>query len=87
MARIRCYTRTRPPLPGEFDVPGCYKCIEQEDHSGNWLEIVGKDGEQRRYFARCWGKDADQESIFRTVGVPSVNDCFEGFYSCIFCYG
>jgi hypothetical protein len=86
MSKIKVYVRVRPPLPGEFDTPGCYNCVEMEDVSGNWIQIV-KDGEPKRYFARCWGPNSTQEEVFRTVGVTTVNDVFEGYFGCIFVYG
>ena len=86
MSKIKVYVRVRPPLPKEFDTPGCFNCTEMEDVSGNWIQIK-KDGEPKRYFARVWGPQGTQDECFRTVGVNTVNDVFEGYYGCIFVYG
>ena len=86
MSKIKVYLRVRPSLPGEFDVPGCFNCVELEDVSGNWIKFK-KEGEQIRYFARVWGPQSTQEEMFRTIGVNTVNDVFEGYYGCIFVYG
>ena len=86
MSKIKVYVRIRPPLPGEFDVPGCFQCTECEEVSGNWIQIK-KDGEPKRYFARVWGPGCGQEEAFRVIGISTINDVFEGYYGCIFCYG
>ena len=86
MSNIKVYVRVRPPLLGEFDTPGCFNCTEMEDVSGNWIQIK-KEGEEKRYFARVWGPQSGQEEPFRTIGINTVNDVFEGFYGCIFVYG
>ncbi|ORC92453.1 putative kinesin [Trypanosoma theileri] len=86
MSKIKVYVRVRPPLPGEFDIPGCFDCAELEEISGNWIRIK-KEGERIRYFARVWGPKSTQEEIFRTIGIPTVKDVFEGYHGCIFVYG
>jgi hypothetical protein len=86
MSKIKVYVRVRPALAGEFDVPGCFDCTELEDVSGNWINIK-KDGEPKRYFSRVWGPQSSQEDVFRTIGVSTVSDVFEGYYGCIFVYG
>ncbi|CUG30036.1 kinesin, putative [Bodo saltans] len=86
MSKIKVYVRLRPPLPGEFDTPGCFNCTELEDVSGNWIRIK-KEGEQIRYFARVWGPNSTQEEVFPTIGINTVNDVFEGYYGCVFVYG
>lgn len=86
MSKIKVYVRVRPPLPGEFDQPGCFNCTEMEDVSGNWIQVK-KEGEPKRYFARVWGPGSSQDEMFRTIGINTVCDVLEGFYGCIFVYG
>ena len=80
--------RSRPPSPSlvSLTLPGATIAFEMEDTSCNWIQVK-KEGEPKRYFARCWGPLSTQEEIFRTVGVSTVNDVFEGYYGCIFVYG
>lgn len=86
MSKIKVYVRVRPEHPKEFASRGAFRCIETDPVSGNWI-TVKKDGEPKRHFARCWGPQSEQEEVFRTVGVNTVNDVFEGYEGCIFVYG
>eukprot|EP00760_Papus_ankaliazontas_P006068 PhM_4_TR1287/c0_g1_i3/m.65139/K10396/KIF5; kinesin family member 5 len=86
MSKIKVFVRVRPPLPGEFDQPNVFNCVEMEDFSCNWIKIK-KDGEAMRYFARCWGPSSTQDEVYRVVGVPTVNDVFDGYFGTVFVYG
>eukprot|EP00760_Papus_ankaliazontas_P006067 PhM_4_TR1287/c0_g1_i2/m.65145/K10396/KIF5; kinesin family member 5 len=63
-----------------------FNCVEMEDFSCNWIKIK-KDGEAMRYFARCWGPSSTQDEVYRVVGVPTVNDVFDGYFGTVFVYG
>ncbi|PWA72497.1 kinesin motor domain-containing protein [Artemisia annua] len=74
----------RPLNYMELSTQGYKWCLKQE--SAQTLTFVGHP-KSRFTFDHVVCETIDQETLFRMVGLPMVENCLSGYNSCIFAYG
>ncbi|KAI3497334.1 hypothetical protein L1887_39873 [Cichorium endivia] len=81
---VQVLIRIRPLNNMELSTQGYNRCLKQE--SSQCLTWVGHP-ETRFTFDHVACETIDQETLFRMVGLPMVENCLSGYNSCIFAYG
>ncbi|KAJ9551843.1 hypothetical protein OSB04_015888 [Centaurea solstitialis] len=81
---VQVLIRIRPLNTMEIATQGYNRCLKQE--SAQCLTWVGHP-ETRFKFDHVACETIDQETLFRMVGLPMVENCLSGYNSCIFAYG
>ncbi|KAI3702462.1 hypothetical protein L6452_28200 [Arctium lappa] len=81
---VQVLIRIRPLNSTEISTQGYNRCLKQE--SAQCLTWVGHP-ETRFKFDHVACETIDQETLFRMVGLPMVENCLSGYNSCIFAYG
>ncbi|XP_024960060.1 kinesin-like protein KIN-12D [Cynara cardunculus var. scolymus] len=81
---VQVLIRIRPLNSMEIATQGYNRCLKQE--SAQCLTWVGHP-ETRFKFDHVACETIDQETLFRMVGLPMVENCLSGYNSCIFAYG
>ncbi|GJS01767.1 kinesin-like protein KIN-12D [Tanacetum coccineum] len=76
--------RVRPLNGMEITSQGYNRCLKQE--SAQSLTWVGHP-ETRFTFDHVACETIDQETLFKMVGLPMVENCLSGYNSCMFAYG
>ncbi|XP_023769643.1 kinesin-like protein KIN-12D isoform X1 [Lactuca sativa] len=81
---VQVLIRIRPLNNMELSAQGYNRCLKQE--SAQCLTWLGHP-ETRFTFDHVACETIDQETLFRMVGLPMVENCLSGYNSCIFAYG
>nr|XP_043629351.1 kinesin-like protein KIN-12F [Erigeron canadensis] len=81
---VQVLIRIRPLNDMELSTQGYNRCLKQE--SAQCLSFVAHP-ETRFTFDHVACETIDQETLFRMVGLPMVENCLSGYNSCIFAYG
>ncbi|KAL4581238.1 hypothetical protein LXL04_017448 [Taraxacum kok-saghyz] len=81
---VQVLIRIRPLNNMELSAQGYNRCLKQD--SAQCLTWVGQP-ETRFKFDHVACETIDQETLFRMVGLPMVENCLSGYNSCIFAYG
>ncbi|CAN4120124.1 unnamed protein product [Withania somnifera] len=76
--------RIRPLSSSEVSLQGHGKCVRQE--SSQTITWTGHP-ESRFTFDMVADENVTQEMLFKAAGVPMVENCMEGYNSCVFAYG
>ncbi|KAK4789861.1 hypothetical protein SAY86_017165 [Trapa natans] len=81
---VQVLIRVRPLNGMERSLHGYNRCLKQENaQSISW---IGQP-ETRFTFDHIACETIDQETLFRMVGLPMVENCLSGYNSCMFAYG
>ncbi|KAL8554411.1 hypothetical protein ACS0TY_002561 [Phlomoides rotata] len=81
---VQVLIRIRPLNNMEKSSFGFSRCLKQESaQSATW---IGQP-ETRFMFDHVACEGIDQETLFRMVGLPMVENCLSGYNSCMFAYG
>ncbi|KAG8387301.1 hypothetical protein BUALT_Bualt02G0007100 [Buddleja alternifolia] len=76
--------RVRPLSSSEISVQGHGRCVKQDSsQSITWMGHP----ESRFTFDHVADENVNQEMLFKVAGVPMVENCMEGYNSCMFAYG
>ncbi|KAG8368314.1 hypothetical protein BUALT_Bualt15G0032700 [Buddleja alternifolia] len=81
---VQVLIRVRPLNNMEKSSFGFSRCLKQE--SGQSIAWIGQP-ETRFMFDHVACEAIDQETLFRMVGLPMVENCLSGYNSCMFAYG
>ncbi|TKY59131.1 Phragmoplast orienting kinesin 2 [Spatholobus suberectus] len=81
---VQVIIRVRPLNSMERCTQGYNRCLKQE--SSQCITWIGQP-ENRFTFDHVACETIDQETIFRLVGLPMVENCLSGYNSCMFAYG
>ncbi|KAI8554401.1 hypothetical protein RHMOL_Rhmol05G0095900 [Rhododendron molle] len=81
---VQVLIRVRPLNSMERSVNGYHRCLKQE--SAQCITWTGQP-ETRFTFDHVACETVDQETLFRMVGLPMVENCLSGYNSCMFAYG
>ncbi|XP_073158747.1 kinesin-like protein KIN-12D [Henckelia pumila] len=81
---VQVLIRVRPLNNMEKSSYGFERCLKQE--SAQCISWVGQP-ETRFTFDHVACEAVDQETLFRVVGLPMVENCLSGYNSCMFAYG
>ncbi|XP_073143760.1 kinesin-like protein KIN-12E [Henckelia pumila] len=81
---VQVIIRTRPLSGTEISIQGNNKCVKQE--SSQTIMWTGHP-ETRFTFDYVADENVSQEALFKVAGVPMVENCMEGYNSCMFAYG
>ncbi|CAH1450375.1 unnamed protein product [Lactuca virosa] len=81
---VQVLIRIRPLNGMEITSQGYNRCLKQE--SAQCLTWVGNP-ETRFTFDHVACETIDQETLFKMVGEPMVENCLSGYNSCMFAYG
>ncbi|KAM7474929.1 hypothetical protein LguiB_022172 [Lonicera macranthoides] len=81
---IQVLIRVRPLNSMERSTQGYNRCLKQE--SAQCITWIGQP-ETRFTFDHVACETVDQETLFRMVGLPMVENCLSGYNSCMFAYG
>ncbi|XP_073045648.1 kinesin-like protein KIN-12D [Primulina eburnea] len=81
---VQVLIRVRPLNNMEKSSDGFERCLKQE--SAQCITWVGQP-ETRFTFDHVACEAVDQETLFRVVGLPMVENCLSGYNSCMFAYG
>lgn len=81
---VQVLIRVRPLSNAEKSTHGYSRCLKQE--SAQCVTWVGQP-ESRFTFDHVACETIDQETLFRMVGLPMVENCLSGYNSCMFAYG
>ncbi|KZV17756.1 phragmoplast orienting kinesin 2 [Dorcoceras hygrometricum] len=81
---VQVLIRVRPLNNMEKSNYGFERCLKQE--SAQCISWVGQP-ENRFTFDHVACEAVDQETLFRVVGLPMVENCLSGYNSCMFAYG
>ncbi|XP_073040513.1 kinesin-like protein KIN-12E isoform X1 [Primulina eburnea] len=81
---VQVIIRTRPLSGTEISIQGSNKCVKQE--SSQTIMWTGHP-ETRFTFDYVADENVSQEALFKVAGVPMVENCMEGYNSCMFAYG
>ncbi|XP_051135829.1 kinesin-like protein KIN-12D isoform X2 [Andrographis paniculata] len=81
---VQVLIRIRPLNNMEKSSFGYNRCLKQESpHSLTWIGHP----ETRFMFDHVACEAIDQDTLFRMVGLPMVENCLSGYNSCMFAYG
>ncbi|KAL8483435.1 hypothetical protein ACS0TY_026218 [Phlomoides rotata] len=81
---VQVIIRVRPLSSSEISVQGRNSCVRQE--SSQTITWTGHP-ESRFTFDIVADENVSQEMLFKVSGVPMVENCMEGYNSCMFAYG
>ncbi|XP_062020518.1 kinesin-like protein KIN-12D [Rosa rugosa] len=81
---VQVLIRVRPLNSMERSTHGYNRCLKQEN--AQTISWIGQP-ETRFTFDHVACETVDQEMIFRTAGLPMVENCLSGYNSCMFAYG
>ncbi|KAK4477060.1 hypothetical protein RD792_016264 [Penstemon davidsonii] len=81
---VQVLIRVRPLNDMEKSSFGFSRCLKQE--SSQSITWIGQP-ETRFTFDHVACEAIDQETLFRMVGLPMVENCLSGYNSCMFAYG
>ncbi|GFQ03855.1 phragmoplast orienting kinesin 2 [Phtheirospermum japonicum] len=81
---VQVLIRIRPLNSMEKGSFGYGRCLKQD--SGQSITWIGQP-ETRFMFDHVACEAIDQETLFRMVGLPMVENCLSGYNSCMFAYG
>ncbi|KAL3538910.1 hypothetical protein ACH5RR_002276 [Cinchona calisaya] len=81
---VQVLIRVRPLSNAEKGSYGYSRCLKQE--SAQSITWIGQP-ETRFTFDHVACESIDQETLFRMVGLPMVENCLSGYNSCMFAYG
>ncbi|XP_031381978.1 kinesin-like protein KIN-12D [Punica granatum] len=81
---VQVLIRVRPLNSMERSMHGYNRCLKQE--SAQSITWIGQP-ETRFTFDHVACETVDQETLFRMVGLPMVENCLSGYNSCMFAYG
>ncbi|CAA0807566.1 Phragmoplast orienting kinesin 2 [Striga hermonthica] len=82
---VQVLIRIRPLNNMEKSSFGYNRCLKQENaQSITW---IGQQPETRFMFDHVACETINQETLFRMVGLPMVENCLSGYNSCMFAYG
>ncbi|XP_059429702.1 kinesin-like protein KIN-12E [Corylus avellana] len=81
---VQVIIRIRPLSSTEISLQGYSKCIRQE--SFQTITWTGHP-ESRFTFDLVADENISQEKLFKVAGLPMVENCMEGYNSCMFAYG
>ncbi|XAR72869.1 Plus-end-directed kinesin ATPase [Bertholletia excelsa] len=81
---VQVLIRIRPLNSMERSTSGYNRCLKQE--SAQCITWLGQP-ETRFTFDHVACETIDQETLFRMVGLPMVENCLSGYNSCMFAYG
>ncbi|KAL3325144.1 hypothetical protein AABB24_038972 [Solanum stoloniferum] len=81
---VQVIIRIRPLSNSEISLQGHGKCVRQE--SSQTMTWIGHP-ESRFTFDMVADENVTQEMLFKAAGVPMVENCMEGYNSCVFAYG
>nr|XP_043618816.1 kinesin-like protein KIN-12D [Erigeron canadensis] len=81
---VQVMIRVRPLNGTEIRAQGYNRCLKQE--SAQSLTWVGHP-ETRFTFDHVACETINQETLFKMVGLPMVENCLSGYNSCMFAYG
>ncbi|XP_023879431.2 kinesin-like protein KIN-12D [Quercus suber] len=81
---VQVLIRVRPLNSMERSAQGYNRCLKQE--SAQSITWIGQP-ETRFTFDHVACETVDQETLFRMVGLPMVENCLSGYNSCMFAYG
>ncbi|KAL3621187.1 hypothetical protein CASFOL_036099 [Castilleja foliolosa] len=81
---VQVLIRIRPLNSMEKGSFGYGRCLKQE--SGQSITWIGQP-ETRFMYDHVACEAIDQETLFRMVGLPMVENCLSGYNSCMFAYG
>ncbi|KAL9670442.1 hypothetical protein QQ045_007994 [Rhodiola kirilowii] len=81
---VQVLIRIRPLNEMEKRIQGYSRCLKQE--SAQTITWIGPP-ETRFTFDHVACETVDQETLFRTAGLPMVENCLSGYNSCMFAYG
>lgn len=81
---VQVLIRVRPLNSMERSMNGYQRCLKQE--SAQCITWNGQP-ETRFTFDHVACETVDQETLFRMVGLPMVENCLSGYNSCMFAYG
>ncbi|KAK4437834.1 Kinesin-like protein KIN-12D [Sesamum alatum] len=81
---VQVLIRIRPLNNMEKSSFGFNRCLKQE--SAQSITWIGQP-ENRFMFDHVACEAIDQETLFRMVGLPMVENCLSGYNSCMFAYG
>ncbi|GER50419.1 kinesin motor family protein [Striga asiatica] len=82
---VQVLIRIRPLNNMEKSSFGYSRCLKQE--SAQSITWIGQQPETRFMFDHVACETIDQETLFRMVGLPMVENCLSGYNSCMFAYG
>ncbi|KAL1811940.1 hypothetical protein ACET3Z_022005 [Daucus carota] len=81
---VQVLIRVRPLNNMEKSTQGYNRCLKQE--SSQCITWIGHP-ETRFTFDHVACESVEQETLFRMVGLPMVENCLSGYNSCMFAYG
>ncbi|KAK6141903.1 hypothetical protein DH2020_024352 [Rehmannia glutinosa] len=81
---VQVIIRVRPLSSSEISLQGNNKCVKQD--SSQSITWTGHP-ESRFTFDLVADENFSQEMLFKVAGVPMVENCMEGYNSCMFAYG
>ncbi|KAK1358771.1 kinesin-like protein KIN-12D [Heracleum sosnowskyi] len=81
---VQVLIRVRPLNNMERSTQGYNRCLKQE--SSQCITWIGQP-ETRFTFDHVACESVEQETLFRMVGLPMVENCLSGYNSCMFAYG
>ncbi|CAL5333677.1 unnamed protein product [Camellia sinensis] len=81
---VQVLIRVRPLNSMEKGTQGYNRCLKQE--SAQCITWIGQP-ETRFTFDHVACETVNQETLFRMVGLPMVENCLSGYNSCMFAYG
>ncbi|GBG67257.1 hypothetical protein CBR_g88546 [Chara braunii] len=82
---VQVLVRIRPINSREASVNGDRRCLRQD--SPRSLVFLTHPEPQRFTFDHVAGEQISQDKLFRVAGYPMVENCLEGYNSCMFAYG
>ncbi|GBG58634.1 hypothetical protein CBR_g34 [Chara braunii] len=82
---VQVIVRLRPINARESSMHGDRRCLRQD--SPRSLIFFTHPEPQRFTFDHVAGEHVTQERLFRVAGFPMVENCLEGYNSCMFAYG
>ncbi|KAL0390706.1 UNVERIFIED_CONTAM: Kinesin-like protein KIN-12E [Sesamum calycinum] len=81
---VQVIIRLRPLSSSEISLQGHSRCVRQE--SAQTITWTGHP-ESRFTFDLVADENVSQEMLFKVAGLPMVENCVEGYNSCMFAYG
>ncbi|PSS19180.1 Kinesin-like protein, partial [Actinidia chinensis var. chinensis] len=81
---VQVLLRVRPLNSMERSTQGYNRCLKQE--TAQCISWIGQP-ETQFTFDHVACETVDQETLFRMVGLPMVENCLSGYNSCMFAYG
>ncbi|KAK9125004.1 hypothetical protein Scep_013850 [Stephania cephalantha] len=81
---VQVIIRVRPLSDSEISLQGYNKCVKQDGcQTITWTGHP----ESRFTFDLVADENVTQEKLFKVAGLPMVENCMEGYNSCMFAYG